>query len=165
MSHLQGLIYKNCCGSVQFVCLAAAAVVLPSEGDSCALVHFTTSWSCTELQSGRLWDLAHSYTLSGKLLSGPALQCDPLDMQVLCLSHLGFAQLLEGNRLGQNDPFASYHSWILNEDSWIYVAFGPPLPWLKNICALAVQLKWIAVCLPGVWASASLHDWFPPLSI
>lgn len=40
------------------------------------------------------------------------------------------------DRFGQNDPFASYHSWMV-----ILVAFGPLLPWLKNTCGLTVHLE------------------------
>lgn len=64
-----------------------------SRWDSHALVHFTTAWSCTELQSRET--LGAGTLIPTRLLSGTALQCDPLDTQLVCLSHLGFAQLLE----------------------------------------------------------------------
>lgn len=68
--------------------------MLPSRWDSRALVHFTTAGAALSSQAGKFWEQAHPYALSGKLLSGTALQCDPLDMQLVYLSHLGFAQLL-----------------------------------------------------------------------
>lgn len=90
------MVNKNCCGTCPAcLCLEAATVVLPCRWDSPALVHSPLPGAALSSRAGKLRQLAHSCTLGGKLLSGTALHCDPPDTQLVCLSHLGFAQLLE----------------------------------------------------------------------
>lgn len=77
---------------------------LPLAGGCCSCASIQMAFTCfssplpgaaLSSRAGKLWELAHSHTCSGKLLSGTALQCGSLGTQLVCLSHLGFAQLLE----------------------------------------------------------------------
>lgn len=116
---------------------------------------FSTAWSCTELQSR---ETLGAGTLLNTEWEAPvsSLQCDTLHTHLVCLSHLGFAQLLEETDLDKMTHL------LLSTLEYLVRILDFSSIWSSSPMAEEHLCNWNWVLLSAWCLSISLPAWLAP---